>query len=202
MVSINVGLAAALGFMVPMGAQIDALIALGLGPAEFDLAASFNAALSAQATLTLQIGDPTVAIQIALQAVMQLQAALQASLTLPPVTLSLNAELSATAALAASLAAKLGSIKLLIEASLAVKIPAMKLAGDLTAALSAGGTVFLQYFDGQLDSVGGEVASAFGSGLAYGAHAINPTDAVVGVLITAAYSASMESSVKLLFGVP
>ena len=182
---INVGLAAALGFLNPLGAQLDALIGLALGPLTFDLQVRLNAALALQATLSLQIGlNPLVNIQLALQAVAQLQAALQAALTLPPITLSLGAELSAAAGLAGALSARLGGLEVLIQAALAVKIPAAKLAAQLAAQLSAG-PAFLHTFSGDtLATTGGQISSEFAAGLVDGSNTIDPGDSVFGVLIT------------------
>ena len=161
---LNVGLAAATGFLNPLGAQIDALLALGIGPLEYDLAAQFNAAIAAQATLSLQISNPLAALQAAISALAQLQAALSAALSLPPIQVSLSAELSASAALAATLSARLGGLSILIQAALAVKIPAVQLAAQLAASLSAG-PVFLHQFTG--DSLSGTMADigAFSGGM-------------------------------------
>lgn len=195
---VNIGLSAAVGFLYPLGAQVDALLGLGLGPLEFDLAIQFNAALAAQATLTLQIGNPLAALQLAIAAMAQLQASLQAALSLPPITLSIGAELTASAALAASLAAKLGGLKLLIEAALAVKIPAVKLAADLALALSLG-DVFIQTFDGDtLASTGSAISGSFGSGLNYGAAQILPGETVYGIILTTSVPA-VYGGMQVLF---
>lgn len=161
---LNVGLTAAVGFLNPLGAQIDALLALGLGPFEADLALQFNAALAAQASISLQIGNPLAALQAAIGALAALQAALQAALTLPPVQLSLSAELTASAALAATLSARLGGLSILIQAALAIKIPAVKAAASLAASLSAG-PVFLHQFTA--DSLSGTMTEigGFSSGM-------------------------------------
>jgi len=196
--SLNVGLSAALGFLYPLGAQIDLLIGLGLGPYEFDLALQFDASLALQATFGLQIGDPLVALQLAIQAVAQLQASLQAALTLPPITLSLSAELGASVALAGALSAKLGGLKLLIEAALNVKIPAMKLAADLTASLSAG-PAFLLSFTGGLGAVGGEINTDFGSGLTHGSNNISPGDDVLGIILVTK-NPTAKTAISALFG--
>ena len=186
---LNVGLAAAVGFINPMGAQIDALLALGLSPFEADLALQFNAALAAQAQISIQVSNPLAALQAALSALVQLQASLQLALTLPPITISLSAELTASAALAATLAAKLGGIAILIEAALSIKIPAIQAAASLAASLSAG-PVFLHTFDGeQLGTTAAQIGTLFGDpgGLqdpAAPANNIATTDSVSGFIFT------------------
>lgn len=142
---LNVGVAAAVGFLNPLGAQVDALLSLGIGPTQFELAAQFNASLAAQASISLQIGNPLASLNAAISALAALQAALSAALSLPPVQLGLSAELSASVALAATLSAKLGALSILIEAALAIKIPAVQLAAELSASLGAG-PVFLHQF--------------------------------------------------------
>lgn len=161
---LNVGLAAAVGFINPLGAQLDAMLALALGPLQADLAAQFNAALAAQASISLEISNPLAALQAAIAALASLQAALSAALSLPPITLSLSAELTASAALAASLSARLGGLSILIEAALAIKLPAVKAAAALAASLGAG-PVFLHTFTG--DTLAGTMTEigGFSSGM-------------------------------------
>lgn len=183
---LNVGLAGAVGFLNPLSAQIDALLALGIGPFEADLALQFNAALAAQATISLQIGNPLAALQAAISALAQLQAALQLALTLPPVQLSLSAELTASAALAATLSAKLGSLSILVQAALGIKIPAVQLAAELSASLSAG-PVFLHQFTG--DTLSGTMndIGSFSSGMSdpgNPSNDITPGEQVSGFLFT------------------
>jgi hypothetical protein len=144
LIDFNVGAAAAVALLNPLGAQIDALLALGLGPFQVALAAQFNAALAAQASLSLSIsiGDIGIigALKASIAALAQLQVALAGALSLglPPIQLSLGAELAATAALAATLQVQLGGLQLLIKAALAIKIPAIQAAASLTAALGVG----------------------------------------------------------------
>jgi hypothetical protein len=196
--SFNVGLAAALGLIYPLGisleglaAQLDALLSIGLGPFQAELALQFNAALAAQATLTLQIGDPTVALQLALSALAQLQAALTAALAFPPINISLSAELSATVALGAALAARLGLIKLAIEAAIKIKLAGLKLLlGTLNAAaaieanLTLPGAYAFSFEDGgaeDLQTLGNQIQALFAGG---GVGSIAPTDlGVYGIVL-------------------
>ena len=95
LITFNVGLAAAVPVLGLLGAQIDALLSIGLGPFMAEISASFNASIALQATLNLQIsGGAVFALQAAISALAQLQAALSAALTLPAISLSLSAELS------------------------------------------------------------------------------------------------------------
>lgn len=169
----NIGAAAAVAFLNPMGAQIDALIALGLGPFGLSLGAQFNAALAAQASLSLSlsIGDVGLlaSLKASIAALAALQAALAASLALglPPIQLSL--ELSATAALAASLSLQLGSIQLLIKAALAIKIPAIKAAARLSAALNVGPFVCISFSGTTVRNVSTFLAGEVATGQLYAA---------------------------------
>lgn len=200
LLSVNVGLAAALGFLFPLGAQIDALLALGIGPFQVDLALQFSAAIALKATLSLSIGNPLLGIQLALNALAQLQAALQAALALPPITLSLSAEIGATAALAGALSFKLGGLAILIELALAIKIPALKAAGELQAALGLG-PVFLHTFDStDLGTAGSEINAAMGAGFSNGGDVIPAAGTpVFGVVFTTAVP-SVQASMGLIFG--
>jgi len=189
----NVGAAAAVGFLNPLGAQLDALLALGLGPFQASLAAQFNAALAAQASLalTLSIGDfgLIASLKGAIAALAALQAALAGALALglPPIQLGLSAELTVTAALAATLKIQLGGLQLLIKAALAVKIPALQLAAALNASLGAGPFFAVQFGINQpatlqevSDWLAAEVA---GGGLAADSQTLAPGSQTYGVLI-------------------
>jgi len=201
---LNIGLAAAVGFINPLGAQLDALIGLGLSPLQVDLAAQFNAALAAQATLSLQVTDPLAAIRAALAAVIQLQAALTAALALPPLHLGLSAELSASAALAGALSAKIGGLRLLIAAALQVKIPAIRAAATLGAHLAAGPAIVL-VFDGIADAtplatIGSLIQAKFAGGVTHDGNTILPGDPVSGIMIItkgAAVFASLSAIIQV-----
>lgn len=187
LLNINFGAQDALDFIVPMGAQIDASLSIGLASLKSDLGAQLNGALATQATLSLSIGDPFQAIRDALAALSQLQAALAAALVLPPVSLSLAAEFSAVSALAGSLTARLGLIDGAIDSALSVKIPALKFGEGLGDALSAGPFLCLA-FDGitdltDLQTVGSLIAAKFSSAISFGPNTINPGDPVSGVII-------------------
>ncbi len=200
---INVAASLAGSIIFPLSAQLDGLLSFALGPLQADLAAQFNATLAAQATLTLQIGDPTAALRLAISALAQLQAALQAALTLPPVNLSLSAELTAAAALIATLKAKLGLIDALIKAALQIKTSALKFAGDLQASL--GGSAALVAFDGTtLSLAGDDIKALFDAGVEYpvGTPFIGSGEGPVsGIIIVAKTNAQFTASLNFLFGV-
>ena len=183
----NIGLSAGVAALNPLAAQLDAMIAFGLGPLQSDLSASLDASLSLQATLALTLADPTANIRAALQAIIELTGTLTAALSLPPTVLNVSAELGASAAISAALTAKLGAISLLLDAAVSVKIPAVRLAADLAAAISAGSIVLLS-FDGfsdptDLQTIGGLVDSSFSSGI--GSGLIAPSDNVAGIIMVA-----------------
>lgn len=200
--SINVAAAAAVGAINPLAGQLDAMVALGIGPLQADISSSLSAALSLQATLSLQFTDPFAAIREALQALIELQGSLTAALALPPVVLSVSAELGAAAAVSAALTAKLGAIKLLLDAATNIKIPSVRLAADLAAALSAGPVVLLS-FDGlnvsgaggppnaTLQQVGALIANKFSAPV--GSPAIQPTDAVSGIILVTKTNAAFAA---------
>ena len=200
---LNVGLAVAVGFLNPLGAQIDALLALGIGPFEFDLAAQFNAALAAQASISLQISDPLAALNAAIAALASLQASLSAALSLPPLQLGLSAELGASAALAATLSAKLGGLTIAVSAALAIKIPAVQAAAALAASLSAG-PIFLHQFTG--DTLSGTMTEigGFSSGMSDPGNPGNnilSADSVSGFLLTTKDPAAF-AAMQAVFATP
>lgn len=166
--SFNVGLAAAVGLINPLSAQIDALLSIGLGPFMAEISAQFNASLAAQATLTLQIGNPLAALQLAISAVAQLQAALQAALALPPISLSLSAELSASVALAAALSARIGLLKIAIQVALEIKLGAVKAAAGLAANLTLPGCAAIAFKGETLAANGAKLATILSGGSADG----------------------------------
>jgi hypothetical protein len=162
----NIGLAAAIGLLNPLSAQLDLLLSLGLGPLMADLSVQLNVSLAMQATLSLQISDPTVSLQLAISALAQLQAALSAALSLPTISVSISAELSASVALSAALALKLGGLQLLIQAALQIKIAAMKFAADFALSLSLPGFSGFTFQGEPLSTTGGQINALFSAGWA------------------------------------
>lgn len=179
----NVGAAAAVGFLAPLSAQLDALLAVSLGPFQATLSAQLNGALAASAGLAIAISNPLASIQALLVALVSLQAALQAALALPGLpSVQIGAQLSASLALSATLAAQLGGVRLAVQAAVAIKIPALRLAAELAASLNAG-PAFAFSYTGQLGTVGSEISALYGVGLVDGANSITPTENVYGVTI-------------------
>jgi hypothetical protein len=184
---VNIAAAAAVALLNPLTAQLDAMLLVGLGAYQADLAVQLSAQLALSASLSLSIGDPLSALRLAIAAVAQLQAALTLALSLPPIQLSVNAQISTSVALAAALQLKLGLIKGLIQAALQVKIPAVKASAEFAASLSAGPVVALS-FDGIADNtslaaIGGNIASKFAGGLDVDGTTIGPGDPVSGVIL-------------------
>lgn len=183
----NIGLAAGVAALNPLSAQLDSVIAFGLGPLQSDLSSSLDASLGLQATLALAVSDPTQNIRNALAAIIELIGILTSALSLPPIVLDVSAELGASAAISAALAAKLGAVSAVIDAAVAVKVPAVRLAADLSAAISAGSVALLS-FDGfsdptDLQTIGGQINSKFSSGI--GGGLIGPTDLAAGIILVA-----------------
>ena len=207
LIDFNVGCAGAVLLLNPMAAQIDALLALGLGPFQTALAAQFNAALSAQATLSLQISLGDIGLLVALQASIRALVALQASMALglPIPSLSLGAELGASVALMATLQVLLGGVRLLIEAALAVKIPAIRAAAALAAALSAGPFFGISFGmtlpQSTLAAQGAEFASLFATGLVDGTNVIDPGDPVFGVMLICKVP-TLQTALQAIITVP
>lgn len=162
--SFNVGLAAAVGLINPLSAQLDALLSIGLGPFMADLAVSFNASLALNATLSLQIGNPLAALQLAISALAQLQAALSAALSLPPIQISLSAEIGASAALAAALSARIGLLKVAIQIALEIKIGAIKAAAGFAADLALPGIVAIAFEGETIEQNGVKLNTILGGG--------------------------------------
>lgn len=203
----NVGATAAVAFLNPMGAQLDALLSLGLGPFQASLATQFNASLALQASLalTLSLGDVSIIGQLkgAIAALIELQAGLSASLALglPSISLGLSAELGTAGALAAALKIQLGGIQLLIKAALAVKIPAIRAAASLSAALAVGPFFAISFSGVPLQDVSGWLSSEVsGGGLSADSENLLPTDSTYGVLIfgtSPSFQAQLDAIIKV-----
>ncbi len=198
---VNVGLLAALGFLNPLAIQIDALLAIGLGPLQAELAARLNASLAAQATLSIQISDPFANIKIFLAAIAQLQAALQAALVLQLPSISIAAELSAAASIAGSLSVQLGGLRLALQAALAVKIPALRALAQLTAHANAGPAFAFSFTGDDLAPSGADIAALFAAGLVDGGNTIapfgEPVDGVVLLTKVPSVSASLFAIIQV-----
>lgn len=199
----NVALVAAAGLIVPLSAQIDALLSVGLGPFQADLAVQFNAALAATATLSLQIGDPTAALQLAIGALAQLQAALQAALSLPPINLSLGAELSASAALVGALSARLGLLSLAIQAAIQIKLGALNAIASIEANFSAGPVVGIAIAGDSWTANGAKINSLFNGNTVDGfaISGLVPSSTIEGGVLLMCGSASAAAALSAIISI-
>lgn len=180
---VNASLAIA-GTTIPaLSAQVDAMLSSAVGPYQADLNTQFNASLAAQATLSVQIGNPIDAIQQALAALAQLQAQLQLALALPTMDVSLQTELATSLTISGALEAKLGAIQAVLEVALSIKTQAVDFAGDLAGQLSAGPVFAFAFSGSSLATAGGDIQGAFSSGLSDPPNTIAPGDNVSGIVI-------------------
>lgn len=166
---VNLALAASLGLLNPLTAQLDLFLtgSFGLGPFMADLQTQFAAAIGAQASLALQVSNPLLAIQLAITSFANMAASLQAALAFgaPALGLQLGVQVAAAAALGATLQAKIGGIKALIKGAAAVKIPAIAFVGSVAGSLSAGPLHLLSFTGSSLATTGSQISSMFGAGL-------------------------------------
>lgn len=187
LVDINVAAAGSLTILNPLLAQIDFTLfgSLGLGALQANLQAQLSAALQASLDIGLGISNPYAGFAAALAGIAVLQATITLALsgTIPAVSLDIGASLSAMAAFAATLGVQIGGIEALIQAGIAVKIPAVSFAGSLAAALSAG-PIFVLSWDGiPLSQAGANINADFSTGLSLGPNNILPSDTVYGLLL-------------------
>jgi hypothetical protein len=190
--SLNFAAAAVVGTLLPLCAELDAFIGISLGPITADLQAQFHASLDFSLNASLGISNPFLSIQLALSAIAQLQAALQASLALPTITIGINANITAAASLAAALEIKLGLLNAAVKALLVLKIGAVELAGIVSAKLSAGPAVLVEFGSAGTSTLamnGADINTLFASGLSLGG-GISPFDTSFGyILVTKAPAA-------------
>lgn len=182
----NVGAAAATTLLNPLAAQLDALLALGIGPFQAALSAQLSASIALQAQLSLSLSLGIAAdLRLAISAAAQLQAQLTAALALGiSVNASITSQFSASIALAAALKAQLGGLQAVIKAALAVKIPAIRAAADYKAALSVGPFFAVSFSGVQLQNVSSWLsAQVSGGGLAADGEQLLPTQQTYGVFV-------------------
>lgn len=203
LLDINVGAAGSLALLNPLLAQIDFTLfgSLGLGPLQANLQAQLTAALQASLDIGLGISNPYLGFAAALAGIATLQATITLALSgaLPAVSLEIGGQLSAMASFAALLSLQIGGIEAMIQAALAIKIPAMNFAAELAASLSAGPVFVLSWEDIPLAQAGASLAADFTTGLSLGGNNILPGDQVYGVvLLTKAPAAWAGISATLL----
>lgn len=187
LVDINVAAAGSLTILNPLLAQIDFTLfgSLGLGALSANLSAQLSAALQASLDIGLGISNPYLGFAAALSGIAVLAATITLALSgaIPAVSLEIGAQLSALAAFAATLGIQLGGIEALIQAGIAVKIPAMTFAGSLAAALSAGPIFVISWEGIPMSSAGAAINADFSTGLSLGPNTILPGETVYGVLL-------------------
>jgi hypothetical protein len=144
LIDVNPSAAMAIGFINPLGAQLDLALTgkLGLGKLHADLTGELNAALN----VGISFAGPTLALTGIAQ--------LQAQLALPSVSVGANA------ALIADLELQIGGLEAMIAAAFAVKLPAINFAGQLAANLKLGPVTVLAWKDATQSEVSGWVNEA------------------------------------------
>jgi len=192
---VNFAADAAVGFLNPLGAQIDGFLAAAIGPLTASLTASMNASASLSVSLAFSVSDPLAAIKLALEAVVQLQASLQVALALPPISMGFDA--SSSASLAASLQATLGILDIAVNALLQIKIPALYLAARVVAALETPGASLVKMSSDTLANTGVALQGLFGQGLPQ-AHVV-PLDLIVGYAVVVKDAPGVEASLDFIF---
>lgn len=175
LLEINVAAAGALAVLNPLLAQIDFSLFgyLGIGALQADLQAQLSAALEASVTVSLP-----------LEGWLQAYAAFQAQLELAlSGSIGIGVQANASASFAALLSLQIGGLEAIIQAALAVRIPAVTFAAMLAAALSAGPLFVLSFENITLTQAGTSISGDFYAGLTQGAHTILPSDAAYGIVI-------------------
>ena len=182
---INVGMAAAIGAILPLIAQIDLQIAF-LGGLKADISAQFNAAVNFQINFT----NPLLALANAIKASIQVIAGLQAALALgiPP----LSVQISFSVSIAAAALVKLGLFNLAIDVALGVVGVAANLVGEFEASVGAGPVVGYGWSGITLGTFIGELAAHN-----FVADGFSPFGNVYGILILTESAAAFTGMAAL-----
>jgi hypothetical protein len=127
LINVNVALGYGVTLMAPLLPQIDLVLfgTFGLGPMAIDFQARLDAALS------ITVVRPDVWVTGQLKAMADLMAGISAGVVLPGIAANVNV------GVAADLSAKLFGINAVIDATLALKLPAVAAVGEMTAAMNA-----------------------------------------------------------------
>lgn len=191
---INIGARLAVAGLLPLIAQLDAMLGaqFGLGALQADLAAQLQAYLS----VSIEVSDPTALLTAALKglltAVAQIEAALAAGIVPPSIQISA----SATLALVAALQAKLGGISALLDLTAGVRLAAVGLVGELTAALSVGPAALYAATNQTLTAALGQI-----SGHDYSDAGFAPGDTVT-VVVIVSKAPGFYAGAQILFPLP
>ena len=203
---VNVGLSAAVVLLQPLAIQIDAALALFLAPLEAELALALSVAVEIQVALSLGISLSLAAqLDLAVSLVASLSAAISAGAS---IGISVAIELSAAIELAAALSVRLGALTVLVEAMIAIKIPAMRAAAELAAALS-GPDIAVLAWNGTdpadpltLSGAGTLIKNIFDAGITLGpVNGPQPADNTLGVIIVGS-APSLSASFGVIFADP
>lgn len=198
---VNAAASASLNILGPLLAQIDFSLfgSLGIGTLKANLQAQLSASLKASLDLGIGISNPFAGFQAALGGIAALQAQISLALSgaIPAVSIEANAQLSALASFSGLLAVQIGGLEALIQASLAVKIPAVEFMAGLN--LSAGPIMAVAWTDTPLNVVGAALNNDFSTGLSFGPSSIAPGDSTYGILLlTKSPSAFLSLQATLL----
>jgi hypothetical protein len=183
-----------------LAAQLDLAVALFLGPLGLELQAALNVALSLEASLSL-------GISLSLAAQLEIAVALVASLS-AAVSISASVEVSAAIDASIALGIQLGLLNVLLEAIIAIKIPALRAAAELAAALS-GPDIAVLIWNGTnpgdpltLSGAGAKIKTIFDAGITLGPlNGPQPADNTLGIVIVGS-APSLGASFGLLFTDP
>ena len=180
---INIGLFAAVGLLNPLLFQLDLSLfgSLGIGALQANLSAQLSAALSASIDISIGISNPLAGFMLALAACASLAAELSLAISIGLPVLEASVQLSATAALAANLSLQIGRLELLIQAALAIKLPAVAFLAGLD--LSAGPLLVASWENIPLSSAGAMLHSDMSDGMSYGPNTIAAHELTYGVMI-------------------
>lgn len=180
---INIGLFAAVGLLNPLLFQLDLSLfgSLGIGALQANLSAQLSAALSASIDISIGISNPLAGFMLALAACASLAAELSLAISIGLPVLEASVQLSATAALAANLSLQIGGLELLIQAALAIKLPAVAFLAGLD--LSAGPLLVASWENIPLSSAGAMLHSDMSDGMSYGPNTIAAHELTYGVMI-------------------
>jgi len=196
----NVAAAAAVALLNPLGIQLDAAIAFFLGPLQAELALALSVAIDIQIALDLGI---SISLAAQLDAAIALVASLSAG-----IGISASASISADASIAAALSLRLGLLNVLLEAMIAVKIPAMRAAAEFAAALS-GPDIAVLVWNGTdpaapltLSDAGAQIKNMFDAGITLGPlNGPQAADNTLGVIIVGS-APSLGASFGVIFADP
>ena len=189
---INVGASLAATAIVPLLAQLQAMLtaSFGLGALKADLVAQFKASIG----ISVAFGDPIAQLKMAIQASIQVVAGLQAALALGLPTISV--QVSVSLQIAAVLQIKIGGINLLIDLTLGVRLAGVSFLAQLQAALSAGPATLYAWTNTPMNTIQSQIGSYL-----FNADGFNPGDNVSGVMILAK-DPSFYAGASFLFLMP